>query len=68
MHFPSVWNFLNCFSALKQEQIPKGKYDVHVGMLHYKFVGLITPINSYLAFSFFHFSKTTLLRLGVCRE
>ena len=30
----------------------------------YEFVGLITLFNSYLAFSFFHFSKTTLLRLG----
>ena len=27
--------------------------------------GLISLINSYLAFSFFHFSTTTLLKLGV---
>ena len=28
--------------------------------------GLISLINSYLTFSFFHFSTTTLLKLGVC--
>ena len=30
-----------------------------------EFTRLISLINSYLAFSFFHFSKTTLLQLGV---
>ena len=30
----SLWNFSYCFSALKQWQIPKGKYDFHVRMLH----------------------------------
>ena len=31
----------------------------------YEFVRLISLINSYLAFSLFHFSKTTLLQLGI---
>ena len=30
--------------------------------------GLISLINSYLAFSFFHFSTTTLLKLGVSAD
>ena len=30
----SLWNFSYRFSALKQWQIPKGKYDFHVRMLH----------------------------------
>ena len=30
--------------------------------------GLISLINSYLAFSFFHFSTTALLKLGVYQQ
>ena len=30
-----------------------------------EFIGLISLINSYLAFAFFHFSMTTFLQLGV---
>ena len=57
MHFPSVWNFLNCFSALKQEQIPTGKYDVHVGMLHMNLLGLLPQLIPIWLFPFFVFLR-----------
>ena len=40
LHLPAGI-FLNCFSALKQLQIPIGKYSVHVRMLQMSSLGLL---------------------------
>ena len=34
--------FFSCFSALKQQQIPAGKYDLHVWMAANEFIRLIS--------------------------
>ena len=48
------WNFqLYCLSALKQQQIPTGKYDVQVQMLQMKSLGLLAYLIPIWLFSFF---------------
>ena len=61
--FP-CWNFFCCcFSALKRQQIPTGKDDVHVRMLQMNSLGLLAPLIPIWLFPLFHFPKTTSLQL-----
>ena len=55
-----------CLSALKQWQIPTGKYDVYLRMLQMNSLGLLAQLILSRLFPFFHLSETTLLQLGVC--